>query len=215
MGIFEKLKAAKNMSSTIKELEKVMLETNAGVEPDMQEIYKNVEESTGIDLSGIEGLSQNMVNDSQPKLEVKFKNESTNEDPKFNHKDDSGFDFRANLPDGPVTIKSLERKLIPTGLSYELPENYELQVRPRSGLAIKKGLTVLNTPGTVDCGYRGEIKVILINLSNEDVMISHGDRIAQGVINNILNERWGTFTKVEELGDTERSNKGFGSSGVK
>ena len=109
MGIFEKLKAAKNMSSTIKELEKVMLETNAGVEPDMQEIYKSVEASTGIDLSGIEGLSQNMFNDSQPKLEVKFKNESTNEDPKFNHKDDSCFDFRANLPDGPVTIKSLER----------------------------------------------------------------------------------------------------------
>jgi len=215
MGIFEKLKTAKNMSSTIKELEKIMLETNLESQPNIEDIYTNIKNSTGIDLSGIDELPNTMTKDSMPRLEVKFKNESTNEDPKFNHKDDSGFDFRANLPEGPVTIKSLERTLIPTGLSYELPENYELQVRPRSGLAIKKGLTVLNTPGTVDCGYRGEIKVILINLSNKDVVISHGDRVAQGVINNILNERWGTFTKVEELSDTERSDKGFGSSGVK
>lgn len=215
MGIFEKLKAAKNMSATLKELEKVMVETNAGVEPDMDEIYKNIQKTTGIDLSGMDGLPQSMVNDVKPKLEVKFKNVSSNEDPKFNHKDDSGFDFRANLPEGPITLKSLERTLIPTGLSYELPENYELQVRPRSGLAIKKGLTVLNTPGTVDCGYRGEIKIILINLSSENVVISHGDRVAQGVITNVLNESWATFTKVEELNDTIRSDKGFGSSGIK
>ncbi len=203
------------MTPPIKELEKIMLETKLESQPNIEDIYTNIKNSTGIDLSGVDELPNTMTKDSMPRLEVKFKNESTNEDPKFNHKDDSGFDFRANLPEGPVTIKSLERTLIPTGLSYELPENYELQVRPRSGLAIKKGLTVLNTPGTVDCGYRGEIKVILINLSNEDVVISHGDRVAQGVINNILNERWGTFTKVEELGNTERSDKGFGSSGVK
>ena len=215
MGVFEKLKAAKNMATTIKELEKIMGETNLDSEPDINEVYENIKKSTGIDLSGLDSLPQNMTKDMTPKLEVKFKNTSSNEDPKFNHKDDSGFDFRANLPEGSVILKSLERTLIPTGLSYELPENYELQVRPRSGLAIKKGLTVLNTPGTVDCGYRGEIKIILINLSSENVVISHGDRIAQGVITNVLNENWATFTKVEELNDTIRSDKGFGSSGVK
>ena len=215
MGVFEKLKAAKNMATTIKELEKIMGETNLESEPNINDIYENVKKTTGIDLSGLDSLPQSMTQDMMPKLEVKFKNDSSNEDPKFNHKDDSGFDLRANLLESSVILKSLERKLIPTGLSYELPENYELQVRPRSGLAIKKGLTVLNTPGTVDCGYRGEIKIILINLSSEEVTINHGDRIAQGVITNVLNERWATFTKVNELGETERSDKGFGSSGVK
>ena len=216
MGIFDKLRDAKNMAKTVKELEKMMGESNLGMEePNIDDIYENIKKSTGVDLTGLDSLPESMAQDMAQKIPVKFINLSSNEDPKFNHKDDSGFDFRANLPEGSVILKSLERTLIPTGLSYELPENYELQVRPRSGLAIKKGITVLNTPGTVDCGYRGEIKIILINLSSENVVISHGDRIAQGVITNVLNENWGKFERVDELGGSERSDKGFGSSGVK
>jgi dUTP pyrophosphatase len=216
MGIFDKLKDAKNMAKTVKELEKIMGDSSLSMEePNIDDLYENIKNSTGIDLSGLDGLPDSMAQDMTQKIHVKFINVSSNEDPKFNHKDDSGFDFRANLPEGSVILKSLERKLIPTGLSYELPENYELQVRPRSGLAIKKGITVLNTPGTVDCGYRGEIKIILINLSSEEVTINHGDRVAQGVVNNILNENWGKFERVDELGGSERNNKGFGSSGVK
>ena len=121
---------------------------------------------------------------------VKFKNESDNQDPKYAKDGDSGFDLRANLVE-PIKLGSLDRVLVPTGLFFELPANFEMQVRPRSGLAAKNGVTVLNTPGTVDNLYRGEVKVILVNLSNESFTISHGDRIAQAVIapvtsNNVL-----------------------------
>ena len=210
MGVFEKLKAAKNMATTIKELEKIMGETNLDSEPDINEVYENIKKSTGIDLSGLDSLPQNMTKDMTPKLEVKFKNTSSNEDPKFNHKDDSGFDFRANLPEGSVILKSLERTLIPTGLSYELPENYELQVRPRSGLAIKKGLTVLNTPGTVDSDYRGEIKVIIYNHGNKDFIINNKDRIAQMVLTPVIKIK---LEETENLPKTVRGESGFGSTG--
>lgn len=119
-------------------------------------------------------------------------------------------DLRANL-EVPVTLKPLERRLIPTGLHIALPVGYEAQVRPRSGLALKKGITVLNTPGTIDADYRGEIGVILINLSQEDFVIEDGERIAQMVI---ARHEQGEFIPVEVLNETERGEGGFGHTGV-
>lgn len=123
----------------------------------------------------------------------------------------AGMDLRANL-DAPITLHPMERRLIPTGLHIALPEGYEAQVRPRSGLALKHGLTVLNTPGTIDADYRGEIGVVLINLSQEDFVINDGERIAQMVI---ARHEQGDLVVVEELDQTERGEGGYGHTGVK
>jgi dUTP pyrophosphatase len=119
-------------------------------------------------------------------------------------------DLRAFV-ETPVVLKPMERVLIPTGLFIEVPEGYEAQVRPRSGLAIKNGITVLNTPGTIDADYRGEVKVILINLSDESFTVHHGDRIAQMVIAKYEKIAW---NPIEKLSETERGAGGFGSSGI-
>lgn len=152
----------------------------------------------------------------KPKIKIKFINKSKNEDPKYFHVGDSGFDFRADLKENEtLTINPGERKLIPTGLYFEVPKGYELQVRPRSGLALKNGVTVLNTPGTVDSNYRGEIKIILINLGQENFKIVDGDRIAQGVISPVLDTVWGELNKVGQLNTSNRESGGFGSTGIK
>ena len=147
-------------------------------------------------------------------IDILYLNKSKLEDPKYNHREDSGFDIRANI-DKDITISSLERTLIPTGLYFQVHEDYELQIRPRSGLAAKHGLTVLNTPGTVDSNYRGEVKIILVNLSKEDYTIKRGDRIAQGVISYVLKQKWGKLKKVTTLDSTSRNDGGFGSTGKK
>lgn len=121
----------------------------------------------------------------------------------------AGMDLRANL-DGPIVLKPMERRLVPTGLYIALPEGYEAQVRPRSGLALKKGITVLNSPGTIDADYRGEIGVILINLSAEDFIVEDGERIAQMVISRYEQV---TLNPVDTLDETERGAGGFGHSG--
>lgn len=123
----------------------------------------------------------------------------------------AGMDIRANL-DQPVLLKPLERKLVPTGLFIALPAGFEAQVRPRSGLAFKKGVTVLNTPGTIDADYRGEVGVILVNISSEDFTIEDGERIAQLIIAKHEQASW---VEVVELSSTERGAGGFGSTGVK
>jgi dUTP pyrophosphatase len=123
----------------------------------------------------------------------------------------AGMDLRANL-DEPVVLQPMERRLIPTGLYIALPEGYEAQVRPRSGLALKHGITVLNTPGTIDADYRGEIGVVLVNLSNQDFTVNDGERIAQMVI---ARHEQATFVEVSELDDTERGAGGYGHTGVK
>lgn len=148
------------------------------------------------------------------KLGVDLVNESNNPKPEYGSEGASGFDFRANLTE-PITLKTLERAMIPTGLKMKLPENIELQVRPRSGLAAKNGVTVLNTPGTIDSDYTGEIKIILINLGSEDFIINHGDRIAQGVLAHSGAANLFYFNDVDTLEETERGEKGFGSTGVK
>jgi dUTP pyrophosphatase len=144
-------------------------------------------------------------------MDVKFVNKSDNPLPEYETALSAGMDLRAWTPDV-IVLKPLERAMVPTGLFIELPEGYEAQVRPRSGLAAKKGVTVLNSPGTVDADYRGEIKVILINLSNEDFEIHSGDRIAQMVI--ARHERINPV-RAEILSDTERGQGGFGHTGVK
>ena len=129
--------------------------------------------------------------------------------PKYETEGSAGMDVRANIKE-PITLKSLERILIPTGLKVAIPEGYEIQVRPRSGLAIKHGITMLNTPGTVDSDYRGELKVIVVNLSNEAYTIEPNERIGQFVLNKIEQIE---FIEVEELDSTERGEGGFGHTG--
>lgn len=142
-------------------------------------------------------------------MKIKIINNSSNELPEYGTEHAAGMDLRANLSEE-VILRPLERKLIPTGLSIELPIGYEAQVRPRSGLAIKKGVTVLNSPGTIDADYRGEIMVIMINLSNEDFVIQHGERIAQMVVaaHEVV-----TWEVAEVLQNTSRGEGGFGHTG--
>lgn len=142
-------------------------------------------------------------------MKIKVVNKSKHTLPQYATPLSAGMDIRANL-ELPVVLQPLERKLIPTGLYIELPEGYEAQIRPRSGLAIKKGITVLNSPGTIDADYRGEICVILVNLSAEAFEIQDGERICQMVIAQHAQAEW---IEVEELGDTARGAGGFGHTG--
>lgn len=142
-------------------------------------------------------------------MKVKIVNHSKHALPEYQTPLSAGLDIRANL-DESVTLRPLERAMIPTGLFVELPEGCEMQIRPRSGLAAKHGITVLNSPGTIDADYRGEIKVILVNLSNEPFSIESGERIAQMIVARYEQIEW---QPVEELGTTERGAGGFGSTG--
>lgn len=144
-------------------------------------------------------------------VEIKIVNLSSNPLPEYETTGAAGMDLRASLSE-PVLIKPLQRALIPTGIFIELPEGFEAQIRPRSGLAAKKGITVLNSPGTIDSDYRGEIKVILINLSNESIIINTAERIAQMVISKYEKAR---FEEVDELSSTNRGAGGFGHTGEK
>lgn len=144
-------------------------------------------------------------------MEVKIINKSKHQLPQYATPLSAGMDLRANI-DEPIKIGSLERAMVPTGIYIALPEGYEAQIRPRSGLAAKKGITVLNTPGTIDADYRGEIKVILVNLSSEPFVIEDGERICQMVVAKHERVDW---TEVETLDETERGAGGFGHTGVK
>ncbi len=144
-------------------------------------------------------------------IEINIINQSNNELPAYATEGAAGMDLRANLEE-PVVLQSLERTLLPTGLFIELPDGYEAQIRPRSGLAIKQGITCLNTPGTIDSDYRGEIKVILINLSKEPQKINHGDRIAQMIIASVTKA---DLILVQQLNSTTRGEGGFGHTGKK
>lgn len=144
-------------------------------------------------------------------MEVRIVNKSTNDLPAYSTEMSAGMDLRANLSES-VVLKSLERKLIPTGLFIELPKGFEAQIRPRSGLALKKGITVLNTPGTIDADYRGEIGIILINLSQDEFVIESGERICQMIIAAHETVEWNL---VERLDETDRGAGGFGHTGKK
>lgn len=185
----------------------------------MEELAKELKEledlkNLMIQIESINGSSnfEEVFNVSDYKIKTKFTNSSNNLDPEYAKVGDSGFDIRANISE-PITLKPLERVLVPTGLRFELPTNTELQVRPRSGMALKHGISVLNTPGTVDEGYRGEVSIIAINLSNETYVINPGERIAQGVIMNVVGQGISELIKVNDLSSTERGTDGFGSTG--
>ena len=194
MGINEELKDIKILQDMLNKLNNPQ-----GVE-DYNKIIEDIEKIQSNDYSTINYNT------------TYFTNDSNNEDPTYAKEGDSGFDLRAFINE-PVTLKPLERKLIPTGLKFQLPTNTELQVRPRSGMAYKHGISVLNTPGTVDEGYRGDVGIIVINLSNETYTIQPGERIAQGVIMNVLGSNLSKLVKKEELNETERGSTGFGSTG--
>ena len=144
-------------------------------------------------------------------MTIKIINKSAHQLPEYETGASAGMDLCANSTET-VILKPLERALIKTGLFLEIPEGYECQVRPRSGLAFKKGVTVLNSPGTIDADYRGEVGVILVNLSSEPFTVEHGERIAQLVFAKVKQAKW---IEVEELSETERGAGGFGSTGVK
>ena len=143
-------------------------------------------------------------------IKIKVVNKGSQELPKYETKNSVGMDLRANIKEG-IVIRPLDRALIPTGLHIALPEGYEAQIRPRSGLALKKGITCLNTPGTIDSDYRGDVGVILANISNEDFVVNPGDRIAQMIINKVERAK---FELVESLDETDRGEGGFGHTGV-
>ena len=145
-------------------------------------------------------------------MTVKIINKSDNNLPAYETSSSAGMDLRAYLPEGPITLKPMQRTLVPTGLFMEIPEGYEGQVRPRSGLAIKHGITVLNTPGTIDADYRGDVKIILVNLSDTDFVINSGERVAQIVFAKCEQME---VVNVETLSETERGEGGFGHTGRK
>lgn len=144
-------------------------------------------------------------------MEVKIINRSHHALPQYETAQSAGLDLRAYLPEGPITLKPLQRGLVKTGLFMELPAGYEAQIRPRSGLALKKGITVLNSPGTIDADYRGELCVILVNLGQEEFVVNDGERIAQMVI---ARHEQAALVEVNELTDTDRGTGGFGHTGM-
>tara|TARA_R110001592_G_scaffold134237_1_gene349898 strand:+ start:82 stop:717 length:636 start_codon:yes stop_codon:yes gene_type:complete len=199
----------KTMKATLEQLEnfsKSLSDSEAG--NDDNAIFKDM----GLDLDSLSKMQDEAFADMSNTIDILYLNKSKLEDPKYNHKEDSGFDIRANIEED-ITISSLDRVLVPTGLHFQIHEDYELQIRPRSGLAANHGISVLNTPGTVDSNYRGEIKIILVNLSKEDYTIKRGDRVAQGVVSYVLKQKWGKLKKVKTLNTTSRNDGAFGSTG--
>jgi dUTP pyrophosphatase len=201
------LKKNKNMSYNIEEMqEKLFLAMDPNTEYSLEDFDK--------EFSNVSHTAY-VENSEMFKFPVKFINKSNNPDPEYATEGSAGFDFRANLGDDKITLLGGGKAIIPTGLYFELPTNLELQVRPRSGLAAKHSVTVLNSPGTVDSDYRGEVKVILINHGTESFVIEHGERIAQGVIANVTAKQMVKFIKTDQLSETDRGEGGFGSTGVK
>jgi dUTP pyrophosphatase len=169
---------------------------------------KNIASELGLDLTQLE----EQMNGYQPNMVLEYSssnNDSIN--PKYAYPTDSGFDLYSV---NEVRIGPFDRALIPTGLHFNIPDGYEIQVRSKSGLALKQGLMVLNSPGTVDQGYTGEIKVILFNTTNNEVIIEKGQKIAQGVVCPVVAGKWVNLVKVDNIEDKDRSDKGFGSTGI-
>jgi dUTP pyrophosphatase len=169
-------------------------------------------ESMGINMEEMEKHFLEMNNHIEfEKIPLQYVNESENKNPEYAYESDSGFDLRSTED---IWIQANDRKLIPTGLRFDIPEGYEIQVRSKSGLALKQGLMVLNSPGTVDSGYQGEVKVIMFNTTNERIKIEKGQKIAQAVLCPVMCGMWVNLVKVEEIGEKDRNDKGFGSTGL-
>ena len=169
-------------------------------------------DSLGINMDEMEEyFNSSMKQKIDLKVDLKYTNDSENKEPEYAYESDSGFDLRSTEE---VWIQANDRKLIPTGLRFDIPDGYEIQVRSKSGLALKQGLMVLNSPGTVDSGYQGEVKVILFNTTNERIKLEKGQKIAQAVLCPVLNGKWVDLIKVNSLEEKDRNDKGFGSTGL-
>lgn len=195
-----------NLADLLNQLENLQeLEDMFGdEEPD----YQNIMDIFGVDISELE---RDMANFEQ-KMKVEYSQSNEDSiDPSYAYPTDSGFDLFSTEE---VEIESFGRSLIPTGLHIDIPDGYEVQVRSKSGLALKQGLMVLNSPGTVDQGYTGEIQVILFNTTKNNVIIKKGQKIAQAVISPVVSGKWIKLTKVDNINDKDRGEKGFGSTGI-
>jgi dUTP pyrophosphatase len=169
-------------------------------------------DSLGIDINEIENqFNQSVEPLIERKVPVNYINDSENKNPEYAYDSDSGFDLRSTED---IWVQANDRKLVPTGLRFDIPDGYEIQVRSKSGLALNQGLMVLNSPGTVDSGYQGEIKVIIFNTTKDRIKIEKGQKIAQAVICPVLNGKWVNLIKVESIQEKDRNNNGFGSTGV-
>ena len=194
--MFERLKEMKEGMKMIKDLQSKFGDLN-------------MLKSMGVTSEDLEShFMESMVN----RVQMKYANDSDNKNPEYAYKSDSGFDLRA-VDD--IWVQANDRKLIPTGLRFDIPDGFEIQVRSKSGLALNHGLMVLNSPGTVDSGYQGEIKVIMFNTTNQKIKIEKGQKIAQAVVCPVVNGRWIDLIKVDVLSEKDRNDNGFGSTGLK
>jgi dUTP pyrophosphatase len=199
--MFEKLKEMKEGMKMIKDLQSKFGDINMD-NPDA------MLKSMGLTADDLEShFTEAMVN----KVQMKYTNDTDIKEPEYAYKSDSGFDLRS-VED--IWVQANDRKLIPTGLRFDIPDGFEIQVRSKSGLALNQGLMVLNSPGTVDSGYQGEIKVIMFNTTNQKIKIEKGQKIAQAVVCPVVNGRWIDLIKVETLSEKDRNDKGFGSTGL-
>jgi dUTP pyrophosphatase len=171
-------------------------------------IFSTMLSEFGLDINQL----SNEMEEYQPTMPLRFSSSNENSvDPEYAYPTDSGFDLYSTEE---ITIESFGRALVPTGLHFDIPDGYEIQVRSKSGLALKQGLMVLNSPGTVDQGYTGEIKVILFNTTKNDIKINKGQKIAQAVVSPVVSGKWIELVKVDNIDDKDRSDNGFGSTGI-
>ena len=203
--MFDKIKEIKNQMKMLKDLQGKFNDVDMSNPQAMLE-------SMGIDVDDLQkqfdSESQSIVDTKVP---LRFINDSENKNPEYAYQSDSGFDLRSSED---IWIHPNDRNLIPTGMRFDIPEGYEIQVRSKSGLALNHGLMVLNSPGTVDSGYQGEIKVIMFNTTNQKVKIEKGQKMAQAVLCPVVSGKWVDLIRVENINDKDRNSNGFGSTGL-
>jgi len=199
--MFEKLKDIKNQMKMVNDLKNMVGDV------DMKNPSKMFEK-LGINSDELES---HFLESMERKVSLNFTNSGENSDPEYAYKSDSGFDLRSTEE---LWVQGNDRKLIPTGLRFDIPDGYEIQVRSKSGLALNQGLMVLNSPGTVDSGYQGEVKVIIFNTTKERIKIEKGQKIAQAVLCPVVNGKWVNLVKVTDINNKDRNNNGFGSTGL-
>lgn len=203
--MFDKIKEIKNQMKMLKDLQGKFNDVDMSNPQAMLE-------SMGIDVDDLQkqfdSESQSIVDTKVP---LRFINDSENKNPEYAYQSDSGFDLRSSED---IWIHPNDRNLIPTGMRFDIPEGYEIQVRSKSGLALNHGLMVLNSPGTVDSGYQGEIKVIMFNTTNQKVKIEKGQKMAQAVLCPVVSGKWVDLIRVETINDKDRNSNGFGSTGL-
>ena len=199
--MFDKIKDIKNSMKALKDLQTQFADVDMSNPEAMLK-------SMGVDMND---LNQHFESQFTSSVELKFINESENVNPEYAYKSDSGFDLRASED---VWVFPNSRALVPTGLKFNIPDGYEIQVRSKSGLAINQGLFVLNSPGTVDSGYLGEVKVIIFNTTTEKVKIVKGQKVAQAVLCPVVNGKWVSLIQTNSMDNKDRNDNGFGSTGL-